>query len=285
MKRFNILLALIKHKVSISVCFTAITGYIIFTKSIDFELIWLTLGVFLMASGCSALNQYQESDFDAKMERTCNRPIPTKQLTEKQALIISLLLLIAGVITLYYALNPITALLGIVNIIWYNLIYTKLKRITPFAVVPGSLVGAIPILMGWTGAGGYVFDQSIVFIAFFLFIWQIPHFWLLMVKYGKQYESAGYPTINQSISPYSLKIIIFTWTIATSLSSIMVPLFSPNIGPVFFTTIFILNLLFIGIFVKLAFAKEAEINFRKSFININVYMLLFMLTVIVFHLV
>ncbi|HEY6914540.1 MAG TPA: protoheme IX farnesyltransferase [Paludibacter sp.] len=284
MTNLSTILSLIKYKVSIAVTFTTITGYIVFTRSFDLYIIPLGLGVFLLASGSSALNEFQESEYDAKMPRTKNRPIPTGKLSPLNALIISLIFILSGLSVLYCFFNETTALLGIFNVLWYNLLYTNLKRITAFAVVPGSLVGAIPAFIGWTAAGGYVFNTTIVYIAFFMFIWQIPHFWLLMVKYGKEYEQAGFPTINQTMSPDNLRTIILVWIIATSISSVMVPLFLQNISLVFFIAIFILNISFVAIFIKLSFGKIAEINFKQSFISINIYMMVFMLMLIVFHL-
>lgn len=283
MINLNTIPALIKYKVSIAVTFTAITGYIVFTRTLDINILGLILGVFLLASGSSALNEFQESEFDAKMQRTKNRPIPSGTLSPLNALIISVIFILSGLAVLYCFFSLTTVLLGIFNVLWYNLIYTYLKRITAFAVVPGSLVGAIPAFIGWTAAGGYVFNTTIVFIAFFMFIWQIPHFWLLMVKYGKQYEQAGFPTINQTMSPEGLKTIILVWIIATSVSSVMVPLFLQEISVIFFIAIFVLNISFVAIFIKLSFGKIAEINFKQSFISINIYMMLFMLMLIVFH--
>ncbi|MBV5284141.1 MAG: protoheme IX farnesyltransferase [Paludibacter sp.] len=282
---FQIVLALIKYKVSIAVTFTAITGYIVFSGQFDVQILTLVLGVFFLAGGSSALNECQESTYDAKMPRTMNRPIPTGRISLVEATLVSILFLVVGTAILYLAFGAVTALLGLLNIVWYNGIYTYLKRVTPFAVVPGSLVGAIPALMGWTAAGGYVFEPTIVFIAFFLFIWQIPHFWLLMLKYGKEYEDAGFRTINQAVQPQNLKLLIFSWVVATSFSSIIIPLFLVNISLPFFLVIFALNLAFIGIFVKLSFGNVAELNFRKSFISINLYMMVFMMLLIVFHLV
>ncbi len=281
----QIVLALIKYKVSIAVTFTAITGYIVFSGYFDLQILTLALGVFLLAGGSSALNECQESVYDAKMPRTMNRPIPTGKISLIHATIVSILFLLAGTALLYFAFGAVTALLGLLNFVWYNFIYTYLKRISAFAVVPGSLVGAIPAVMGWTAAGGYVFELTIIFIAFFLFIWQIPHFWLLMLKYGKEYEDAGFKTINQAVQPQNLKLVIFAWVVATSFSSIIIPLFLVNISLPFFLIIFALNLMFIGVFVKLSFGNVAELNFRESFISINLYMMIFMLLLIVFHIV
>ena len=281
----QLILALIKYKVSIAVTFTAITGYVVYTGHFDLQIITLVLGVFLLAGGSSALNECQESKYDAKMPRTMNRPIPTGKISLANAVVVSVMFCLAGLFVLYYNFGAITAALGLLNLVWYNLIYTYLKRVSSFAVVPGSLVGAIPAFMGWTAAGGYVFQPTIIFIAFFLFIWQIPHFWLLMIKYGKEYEEAGFKTINQAVNSGNLKMIIFAWVVATSFSSIIVPLFLVNISLPFFLVIFGLNLAFIAIFTKLSFGNVAELNFRKSFISINIYMMLFMLMLIVFHIV
>ena len=281
---FKTILALIKYKVSIAVSFTTITGYMVFTGQFDIQLLYLAFSIFILAGGSSALNECQESKYDALMDRTKNRPIPSGQISSRHAWIVSSMFTLVGLVLLYFIFNGTTALLGAINLVWYNIIYTNLKRITPFAVVPGSMVGAIPVLMGWTAAGGYVFDNAIVFIAFFIFIWQIPHFWLLMLKYGKEYEQAGFKTINQAVNPQNLKLVIFAWVIATSFSSIIVPLFLVNISLPFFLLIFALNLGFIAIFTKLSFGNAVELNFRKSFISINLYMMVFMLALIVYHL-
>ena len=281
---FKLILALIKYRVSIAVSFTTITGYIVFTGKFDIQLLYLAISIFLLAGGSSGINECQESKYDALMERTKNRPIPSGKISLQNAWIISILFAVTGLFLLFYIFNGTTAFLGVINLVWYNIVYTNLKRISSFAVVPGSLVGAIPAIMGWTAAGGYVFEPSIVFIAFFLFIWQIPHFWLLMLKYGKEYEEAGFKTINQTVNSINLKLVIFSWVVATSFSSIIVPLFLVNISFLFFLIIFTLNLLFIGIFTKLSFGNVTELNYKKSFISINIYMMIFMLLLIAFHL-
>ncbi len=277
-------ISLIKYKVSIAVSFTALTGYLIYTGHFDYHALFVLIGVFFFASGASGLNQVQEYKYDAIMNRTKNRPIPTGQISVENAFIVSSFFIKAGFSTLFLAFGIVPALLGLFNIFWYNGIYTYLKRITSFAVVPGSLVGAIPAFIGWTAAGGFLLDKTIVFIAFFLFIWQIPHFWLLMLKYGAEYELAGFKTINQAVNPLNLKNIIFSWILATSFSSILIPLFLVNLSWPFFVLVFLVNILFIILFAKLSFANSSELNFRKSFVSINVYMMLFMLLLIAFHL-
>lgn len=281
---FKSVLQLMKLKVSVAVTFTAIAGYIICSQALSFDIFFLIAGVLLFASGSSALNQVQESEYDAIMPRTCNRPIPTGLLTRQQGFILSLLFIIAGSAILYLAFDSTTMLLGLFNVLWYNGIYTPLKRISAFAVVPGSLVGAIPAYIGWAAAGGSIYNTTILFIGLFLFIWQVPHFWLLMLKYGEEYKLAGFKTVTNTFSSIALPKIIFAWVISTSFSSIIIPLFLNTLSLWFFILIFTLNLAFIFLFIQMVFKTEEPIPFKRSFIGINIYMMVFMLFLIVFHL-
>ena len=269
--------ALIKYKVSLAVTFTTVIGYLIFTGSFSFEIFALILSVFVLAGGASSLNEYQEKEFDALMDRTKQRPIPSGKISPQNALLVSILFIILGVFLLYIFFGIVPALLGLFNIIWYNFIYTYLKRLTAFAVVPGSLTGAVPALIGWTAAGGYVFDAKIIIIGFFLFIWQIPHFWLLLVKYSKDYEKAGYPSIYNVIHKENLKHITFVWIIATSVTTLMFPLFHIITSMPFFIALLVLNAWLVYTFTRLTFNINYELNFKKAFITINVFMFLFML--------
>src|SRR5574338_1116718 len=125
------------------------------------------------------------------MKRTRNRPIPSGKISPENALKIAVTLLIAGA-TMIYAGSGLLALgLGLLNLLWYNAIYTKLKKVNPLAIIPGSLVGAIPPAVGWVAAGGSISDPRILIISSFFFIWQIPHFWLLLLVLDKDYETAG----------------------------------------------------------------------------------------------
>jgi protoheme IX farnesyltransferase len=273
----KILLSLMKYKVSLAVTFTTVTGYLIYSGTFDLKLLYTALGVFILAGGTSALNQIQERKYDARMQRTQHRPLPSKQTTLKTALIISILLMLAGLSILYFLSGKISAGLGLFNIFWYNIIYTYLKRITPFAVVPGSLVGAIPAIIGWSAAGGFIFDPKIIIIAYFLFIWQIPHFWFLLLKYGKEYEEAGFPSISKVFNQQSLKSLTFIWIIATSVSTLMFPLFNIISIPLLVILIFILNIWLVITFIRITFKLDIGINFTRAFATINVFMIAILL--------
>ena len=273
---YKTVLKLMKLKVSVAVTFTAIAGFIMFSNTISIDILALMIGVLLLSSGSSALNQVQEAQYDAIMPRTSMRPIPSGLLTRVQAFVFSVLFIVVGSILLYVAYGYMPMLLGLFNVLWYNGIYTPLKRKTAFAVVPGSLVGAIPALIGWTAAGGYVFASTIVFVGLFLFIWQVPHFWLLMLKYGEEYKQAGFKTITGTFHVFTMPKIIFVWVLCTSFSSLIVPLFLAKLSVGFFLLVFVLNLVFISLFIQMAFNSQKPISFRRSFIGINVYMMVFM---------
>jgi protoheme IX farnesyltransferase len=159
------------------------------------------------------------------MDRTKGRPIPSGRISFEKVLIISMLLVLAGSIILIIGANLLAVGLGLINLIWYNFIYTLLKRRSPFAIVPGSLVGAIPPVIGWVAAGGALLDPQIIVIAFFFFIWQIPHFWLLLLVLDKDYRQAGFPTLTQIFSRKQLSRITFVWIVSTAVTGLMIPLF------------------------------------------------------------
>lgn len=273
----KLLLSLIKYRISLAVTFTAVCGFLFFSGGFDFRLLSIAIGVFILAGGASALNQYMERNFDARMPRTQQRPIPSGKISPVNTLIISLLFILSGLAILFIFSGTVCFLLGLFNILWYNFLYTNLKKITPFAVVPGSLAGAVAVVIGWAAAGGYFLDPKIVFVLFFLFIWQIPHFWLILLKYSKEYEEAGFPSIKNTISQGNLRIVIYTWMIATSVVSLMFPLFRITEHLPQSLGILFLNIGFVVIFTRSIMKSKAEWNYRILFLSMNLYMLLFML--------
>jgi len=221
----NTLLELSKVRITFAVSLTTITGYVLASGRFDAGLILPTLGIFLLACGSSALNHYQEKDKDAQMERTKNRPIPSGQISPTGAILWAMLLSVTGSLLIYFGSGMLTLQLAILALIWYNFIYTPLKKKTAFAVVPGSVIGALPPLVGWVAGGGSLADSRALIIAFFFFIWQVPHFWLLLLKYGKEYEKAGYPSLTSIYSEKQIKYTTFIWTMATGVTALMLPVF------------------------------------------------------------
>ncbi|PJC60115.1 MAG: hypothetical protein CO025_04070, partial [Ignavibacteria bacterium CG_4_9_14_0_2_um_filter_37_13] len=231
------------------------------------------LGIFLLASGSAALNHLQEAVFDAQMERTKNRPIPSGRISKKNVFAIVLILAIAGSVLLFVSSGFIGVLLGLLALLWYNGIYTPLKRKTSFAIIPGSVIGAIPPVVGWVTGGGNVFDPQALLIAFFFFIWQIPHFWLLLLAFGKDYEDAGYPTLKKYFNENQLARITYVWICVTGITGLLMPLFS--IIDVSFASIGILILVIALIVRSTILLKDNvdKLSLRKVFIEINLFVI------------
>lgn len=187
--------------------------------------------VFLLACGASSLNQYQERVIDAKMERTRRRPIPSGVITPARALFISLSLILSGLVLLMYAGGVRVAGPGLAAVIWYNGIYTPLKKVTAFASVPGAVVGMIPPAIGWVSAGGGMADARLAAICFLYFMWQVPHFWLLVLNHGEEYERAGLPSLTRMMSRPQLARVAFIWIVAASVASLALPLYGSVRSP------------------------------------------------------
>jgi len=217
----KIIYELSKFRISIMSSVSALTGFVLAARGLTWEAVSVIGGVVLLACGASALNQVQEKEIDARMLRTRNRPIPSGRLTAGAALAIALALLAAGSVCL--AGNTTALALGLLTVAWYNGVYTPLKRVSPLAAIPGGLVGALPPMIGWVGGGGALFDPIIVSIAFFFFVWQVPHFWLLLLRIGDDYERAGMPTLTTIFSRKQLTRVTYVWMVATGVTCMVIP--------------------------------------------------------------
>ena len=191
----HIILELSKVKITIAVAFTTITGYILAARGYDLGFLLPTLGIFFLACGSSVINHLQERRTDALMSRTSGRPLPAHKISILHAVLIALAETLTGSAILFFIAGAEALLLGLFAMVWYNAVYTFLKRVTPNAVIPGSLIGSIPPLVGWVSAGGDLMTPQAGLLAMFFFIWQVPHFYLLALRYGHEYEKAGLPSI------------------------------------------------------------------------------------------
>jgi len=210
-------IGLCKVRIALLSSFSAATGFLLSAPELSSQMIILILGVFLLACGSSALNQYQERRTDAAMPRTCRRPLPSGRISPVAALSFSLGMLFSGSLALLLTGMIAAPLIGLFAVVWYNGVYTFLKRITAFAVVPGALTGALPPAIGWITAGGTL-TPRLIMICFFFFIWQVPHSWLLIMNYGEEYEKAGLPSLTKIFTPVQMRRIIFSWLFSTGIS-------------------------------------------------------------------
>jgi len=276
---FKDIFTLTRFPVSLAVTFSAFTAMVLAKGELSWSMLWPVAGIFLLASGASAYNQYQEWPYDEKMQRTRRRPIPSRRISPAEGVRIALIGIAGGLMILMYQANWICFLLGIGNLIWYNGIYTWLKRKTAFAVVPGALTGVIPILMGWTAMEGDLLNPNALFLAFFIFIWQMPHFWMLTLKYGHEYRNAGFPVLSDLFSDILIKTIVMMWMIASSGASILFVFFRIIQHPVIGYTVITINIMLLLLMAYQLFLAS-PMRFRLIFITANLFMMIVLLSLI-----
>ncbi len=281
MSLLKIYMELSKVRITFAVSLTTLVGYLLKSGSVDARL-WITVGsLFLLACGSAALNQYQEYDTDAKMKRTQNRPIPSGKISPFHALIFALSLIGVGSALLYIYSGFLAMQLGILTLIWYNAIYTPLKKKSAFAVVPGSLIGALPPMVGYAAAGGSILEPQIISFAFFMFMWQIPHFWLIVIRHGKDYQEAGFPSITAIYTEKQIKGITLVWVTATAVASVLMTVM--GVLPALSLKIVLLFIVIVLVyaFSQLFLQKGEGIKVFRYFMGINIYLLAVLVLIVV----
>ena len=275
----KIILELGKVRISLPIALSALVGYMLKTGMLGDEVWSLLSGVFLMSCSSGAINHIQEYKTDALMPRTKNRPIPSGKISLKGAIWVAVSFFAYGAFVLLVSFPSIVFLTSFLTLLSYNLIYTPLKKVTAFAVVPGSLVGALPPFIGWFAGGGQLFDEHILWVSLFFFIGQIPHFWLLLLMFGKEYSLAGFPSLNSVFSDNQIKRLSYSWILATIATSFIVAMtILQGSVTMFFLLIYTFYLLFsltVGIIVK------NDIPIRASFLKLNFLYLLMMILLII----
>lgn len=186
---------LTKYRLSALVVFSAIVTYFTVTRSYEWKhIVALTLGGFLVTVAANGFNQVIEKDLDKLMNRTRLRPMPTGNLSVAEAMVFCSVCGIAGTMMLWAFTNPLCGIIGFVSIILYALVYTPLKRVTPFSVFVGAFPGALPTLIGAVAAtGGFGEVKFFAFLLFMIqFFWQFPHFWAIAWVSHDDYQKAGF---------------------------------------------------------------------------------------------
>jgi protoheme IX farnesyltransferase len=276
----HILLQLTKFKISLFAALSTATGFILANQGLSYEIIPAVTGVFLLAGGACGLNQYQEREPDRLMERTQNRPIPSGRLSSSAAMKIALILLFTGALILCFGPNRSALVLGLSAVFLYNGVYTPLKKRTAFAVIPGGLIGAIPPVVGWVSDGKPLLSPPIMAIAFLFFIWQVPHFWLLLLNSERDYEMAGFPTLTRIFTPVQLRRITFVWVFGTAVAAVVTPLFVIMESQVVYGGLFASACWLVWKAFGLLKARPADLSPQLTFNAINSYILVVMVLLV-----
>ncbi len=208
-------LVLTKFVLSFAVSLSALFAYMMAKGEAGADMFIATLAVLLVALGVSAVNEVQEHKEDAKMERTKHRPIASGKWSPRTGLAIAGVLIVSSLILIYNLLGFAGLNLILFSFIWYNGFYTPLKKKSALAVVPGALLGVVPPAIGWLTAGHSLWEHEFYALGLFYFIWQIPHFWLLVMFHHGEYKGAGYPTALRLFGRNSLQRLTFIWMLFT----------------------------------------------------------------------
>ena len=182
---------------------------------------------------------------------------------------------------IFYYSGLVPLLLGLFNIAWYNGFYTWFKKINAFAVVPGSLVGAIPPVIGWTAAGGNIFSETDSDIIRFPFYRQVPHFWMLQIRFADDYKKAGFPVLSDKISVSFIALTTAVWLIASSMATGLFILYH-LVNSIFSYIIIFVSVVMICV-ISVFLVRQRELLFKKPliFIAINTFMIIIMFTLII----
>jgi protoheme IX farnesyltransferase len=271
--RAIIFLELCKWRITSLSTLSAVMAYMLAGGGGGAGLLFTALGVWLLASGSAALNHYQDRSQDGSMRRTRERPLPAGKISPFTVLIFAAVLLISGITLLRLGGGSKAAMLGAVTVVWYNGVYTPLKRITAFASVPGAVVGALPPVIGWVSAGGMLGDARIWAVAFFFFIWQVPHFWLLLLRAADDFGRSDLPALTKRFSIDQLARITFVWICAALVAGLMIPLFGIGI-PVWIDLALLSSAVWLAWKSKsLVLVRTKPVSFDPVFKDINIFAL------------
>ena len=258
-----------KPRVMSLVLFTCMVGLIIAPTNVSYlNSILSLIAVALGAGAAGTLNMWYESDLDALMTRTCLRPIPTGQVTKTQALLFGVLLSIGSVSLLYYSSNFMSASLLLLTICFYFFVYTVwLKRRTPQNIVIGGAAGALPPVIGWTIATGYLTVEPLI-LFLIIFLWTPSHFWALSIYKSDDYKKAKIPMFPLIYGIQKTKKNIFVYSLLM-LPTISVPYYINFLSGFYFYPTLGLTLYYIylcGVLLNLKKNKEINSIARKIFL-------------------
>jgi heme o synthase len=237
-----------------------------------------TIGITLLAFGVATLNQYIERETDKLMKRTATRPLPTMRITPNEALIFGIVQCAVAELYLFFLVNGLTAVLGLIVIVGYVLLYTPLKTRTTASTAIGALPGALPPLMGWTSAADNITLGAWTLFAI-LFLWQFPHFLAIATMYKEEYANAGIkmlPAVEKDGKITARQIVMFTVLL---LPVSLAPFFIGLSGIYYLVGASLLGIWFLWVSIEAARAKTVEKSRKLLLVSVLYLPIIFALMV------
>ena len=272
---------LTKPRVVMLIAFTAVVGMFLASPGlVPLDLLaYSTLGISLMAASAAAINQLLDRHVDARMARTCGRPLVTGSLSVAESASFAALLGISGFILLYALVNPLSAWLTLITLIGYAGIYTLyLKRATPQNIVIGGAAGAAPPVLGWVAITGQLDPHSLL-LFLIIFIWTPPHFWALAIERHKEYESVGIPMLPVTHGLEFTRLQVLLYTVLLLVVSLLPTVFGMS-GMLYGGGALILGLIFLGYAWRLKFSPAPGLAMRTFGYSIVYLMAIFTLLLV-----
>lgn len=212
--KFSDYLLFMKLRLSTLVVMSAAICFLLASDQPDFgKLCFLILGGFLVTASSNGFNQIIERHLDKLMARTANRPLPTERMSINEAYVLALLTGVSGILILWYFMNPLSGLLGMLALFLYVVVYTPLKQKTPFAVFVGAFPGAIPPMLGWIAATNDLTAIEPWLLFAVQFMWQFPHFWAIAWVLDEDYKKAGFrmlPSAGGRDKASAFQVLVYT---------------------------------------------------------------------------
>src|SRR5262245_8241960 len=279
MNRISLYLELTKPRILIMVLVTTAFGFLLGGGNRDsVALLFFTLlGVGCATGGASALNNYLERDFDAKMVRTRGRALPAGLIEPFRALLFGVSLVLLGVLLLVWTANLLAGFLVLLAAFLYVLVYTPLKRITWLNTTFGAIPGAIPPMAGWAAATGHVGVGAWALFAI-LFAWQHPHFFAIAWMFRDDFRAAGFRMLPV-VEPSGHRTVGLAVGFSLALIALSVILTLIGMAGWFYLSGSLL-IGFLMFFVALRFARARDLGNAKRLLKASVFYLPMLLLII-----
>jgi protoheme IX farnesyltransferase len=267
---------LCKPRVVMLITFTAIVGMFLATPGMVPPTVLLlgSAGITLMAASAAAINQLLDRHVDARMARTCGRPLVTGTLTVAESLTFAAGLGAAGFAVLALWVNTLTAWLTLATLIGYAGVYTLyLKRATPQNIVIGGAAGAAPPVLGWAAVTGTV-DPHALLLFLIIFVWTPPHFWALAIERQKEYALVDIPMLPVTHGVEFTRTQVLLYTLLLVAVSLL-PFAVGMSGLLYLAAALALGGVFLGYAARMKFAPAPGLSMRTFGYSIVYLMALF----------
>ncbi|MFN0138534.1 MAG: heme o synthase [Pyrinomonadaceae bacterium] len=279
-ERIVAFLELTKPRIAFLLVLTSAAGFYL-GSSAPFDWILFAnsvIAITLLAFGVATLNQFWERDLDQLMERTATRPLPTRKVTSYEALFFGVAQCVIAEVYLLLAVNVLTAILGLIVVVGYVLVYTPLKTRTSASTAIGALPGALPPLMGWTAAANEISMTAWALFAM-QYLWQFPHFLAIAWMYREEYAKAGIlmlPVVEPSGRITARQIVMFSIML---LPVSLAPFFFGISGIIFLVGASLLGVWMLWASIRTARARTNESAKKLLLVSVIYLPLLFILMV------